>query len=190
MAARTTVVLRLFAFSSFCSLSRAKVRQPRDGKGETVLVRFELPTRASHHASASVTQSLDCGRNRNVAVCDILLLSNRSLCGGRCPNMRTKMRIFTKDEKRAAKARHGNVPSYEGNICKQVIDALERRLDKWRTVAFLFKRPRTCEWIFCSQKARTSGPRARFPFTTFSSVPDSFAVDHRGEARQSLELCS
>jgi len=51
--------------------------------------------------------------------------------------------------------RQENGLSYEGNICKQVIDALERRLDKWRDCPLLlFKRPGTCEWIFCSQKAR------------------------------------
>lgn len=50
--------------------------------------------------------------------------------------------------------RQGNVLNYEGNICKQVIDALGRRLDKWRTVLLLFKPTRMCEWIFCSQKAR------------------------------------
>lgn len=50
--------------------------------------------------------------------------------------------------------RQGNVLSYEGNICKQIIDALKRRLDEWRTVLLLFKRRTTCEWIFCSQKAR------------------------------------
>lgn len=54
--------------------------------------------------------------------------------------------------------RRGNVLNYEGNICKQVIEALGRRLDKWRTVLLLFKRVTpTCEWIFCSQKvARVS----------------------------------
>lgn len=46
------------------------------------------------------------------------------------------------------------VLTYKGNICKRVIDALERRLDKWRIVLLLFKWPQTCEWIFCSQKAR------------------------------------
>lgn len=71
-----------------------------------------------------------------------------------------KMRISAKDGKRALackisrERRQGNALSYEGNICKQVIDALERRLDKWRTVPLLFKRPGMCEWIFCSQKAR------------------------------------
>lgn len=51
--------------------------------------------------------------------------------------------------------RQGNVLNYEGNICKQVIDALGRRLDKWRTVPLLFKQTQMCEWIFCSQKVRT-----------------------------------
>ena len=42
--------------------------------------------------------------------------------------------------------RRGNVLNYEGNICKQVIEALGRRLDKWRTVLLLFKRVTpTCE---------------------------------------------
>lgn len=41
--------------------------------------------------------------------------------------------------------RQGNVLNYEGNICKQVIDALGRRLDKWRTVLLLFKPTRMCE---------------------------------------------
>lgn len=58
------------------------------------------------------------------------------------------------NERECCKAPRRYVLSYEGNICKQVIDALERRLDKWRTVPLLFKRPRMCEWIFCSQKAR------------------------------------
>lgn len=58
---------------------------------------------------------------------------------------------------RMQERRRGNVLNYEGNICKQVIEALGRRLDKWRTVLLLFKRTPTCEWIFCSQKvARVS----------------------------------
>lgn len=78
----------------------------------------------------------------------------------RCVQICMKMRISAKDGKRAPACkisrghRQGNALSYEGNICKQVIDALEWRLDKWRTVPLLFKRPGTCEWIFCSQKAR------------------------------------
>jgi len=91
-------------------------------------------------------------------------VTNRSLFARdrfRRGRVRRKMGIFTEDGKRARvpSRRHGNVLSYEGNICKQVIDALERRLDKWRTVPLLFKRPRTREWIFCSQKARPDSVR-------------------------------
>lgn len=31
------------------------------------------------------------------------------------------------------------VLTYEGNMCKRIIDALEWRLDKWRIVLLLFK---------------------------------------------------
>lgn len=49
------------------------------------------------------------------------------------------MQTKSGNETNAGTSNEGNVPSsnYEGNICKQVIEALGRRLDKWRTVLSL-----------------------------------------------------
>lgn len=63
-----------------------------------------------------------------------------------------RMQAKREPEETTRERRRRNVLNYEGNICKQVIDALGRRLDKWRTVPLLFKQTQMCEWIFCSQK--------------------------------------
>lgn len=156
-----TVVLRLFAFLSIAYASEAKIYNQKRAMTFIHSDAIPQPLHPTRRARSEILLLIQITFGRTVCFHGEINFPAKAFSNhSRCLQICMKMRISAKDGKRALACkisrgrRRGNALSYVGNICKQVIDALERRLDKCRTVPLLFKRPRTCEWIFCSQKAR------------------------------------